>query len=687
MNKKDQYLKDSPIKKILVVDDEESLRMVLTMALARAGFYCKDVETADKAIAVIETEAFDLVISDISMPGMDGIEFLRKIKAGYPEIDVIIMTGYASEYSYVDIMDAGASDYMTKPFNMNSALARINRIARERKNLINLKKTNQELCVAIERANILAREAKEASKAKTFFLASMSHEIRTPLNGIVGYTDMLLDTPLNEEQQSFVKNAKFSCDTLLSVVNDILDFSKVEAGKLTLENIGFDPEVLCFDTIDVVRTKVDESKVELLCSVADSVPGQIMGDPHRFRQVLINLLGNAVKFTRQGTIKLCIDSEKMDQDFSKLTVRVQDTGIGIAKDKLKKIFKPFIQSEDDITHRYGGTGLGLAISKNIANRMGGDVWAESTGKDGSTFYFTACFKIAENKKVQRVRPAELKGKKVLLSTTSDETCKIFTHELELVGIKVCHVNFTDLEFFLKEQSDDFFDIAIIDFGKIVKLVPDDFIGKITMIRPETRAFDFIACSIPVPGIADTFHKAGFKGFLPKPVSKTKLFEMISFVIGMEEKNSHDKEKSNTMVTAHSLSENKKYAASILLVEDNLVNQKMTHLMLSKAGYMIDIASDGQEAITKYTANPDAYDLIFMDINMPKMDGFQATKLIRSFESKNAVVKKIPILALTANVLDDFKRKCSEVGMDDFLTKPIKRDVVFNAIQKWANHTN
>ena len=687
MNKKGRDPKESPIKKILVVDDEESLRMVLTMALERAGFYCRDVETADKAITLTESEPFDLIISDISMPGMDGIEFLKKIKINYPEVDVIIMTGYASEYSYVDIMDAGASDYMTKPFNLNSALARINRIAREKENLINLKRTNQELCVAIERANILAREAKEASKAKTFFLASMSHEIRTPLNGIVGYTDMLMDTPLNEEQKSFLKNAKFSCDMLLSVVNDILDFSKVEAGKLTLENIGFDPEVLCFDTIDVVRTKVDESKVELLCSVADSVPGQVMGDPHRFRQVLINLLGNAVKFTREGSIKLCIDSEEVDQNFSKLTVRIQDTGIGIAKDKLEEIFMPFIQSENDITNRFGGTGLGLAISKNIAHRMGGDVWAESSGKNGSTFYFTSCFKIAENKTVQRVRPAELEGKKVLLSTTSDETCKIVSHELELVGIKVSHVTFTELESFLSERPHDFFDIAIIDFGKIVNFVPDDFMRNITMIRSKTSGLDFIACSIPVPGIADMFHKAGFKGFLPKPVSRTKLFEMISFVIGMEGKNIQDKEYKPPIVTTHSLSENKKYAASILLVEDNLVNQKMTILMLSKAGYMIDIASDGKEAVEKYTSNPDAYDLIFMDINMPKMDGFEATKLIRSFEKRNAVVKKIPILALTANVLDDFKRKCVKAGMDDFLTKPIKRDVVFHAIQKWANHTN
>ncbi|MBU2455240.1 MAG: response regulator, partial [Proteobacteria bacterium] len=210
------------------------------------------------------------------------------------------------------------------------------------------------------------------------------------------------------------------------------------------------------------------------------------------------------------------------------------------------------------------------------------------------------------------------------------------------------------------------------------------IQKINHIHTDKTKFDFIACSIPVPGIADTFHKAGFKGFLPKPISKRKLFEMISYVMGMEKGIVDPSEKKrNEIVTAHVLSENKKYAASILLVEDNPVNQKMTNLMLSKAGYMIDIASDGREAVEKYTSHPEAYDLIFMDINMPHMNGFQATKLIRSFEIENPLVQKIPILALTANVLDDFKHKCVEAGMDDFLTKPIKRDLVFKAIQQWA----
>ncbi len=683
MNNITKISEDFPIKKVLIVDDEESLRILLMSTLKRAGFSSKEVESAELALELLATESFDLVISDIAMPGMDGVELLRRIKSSSPQLDVIIMTGYRSEYSYVDIMNAGASDYVSKPFNLNSILARINRIAREMKHLIDLKKTNQELCMAIERANVLARESKEASKAKTFFLASMSHEIRTPLNGIVGYSDMLMDTPLNDEQRSFLKHSRFSCDALLSVVNDILDFSKVEAGRLKLENIGFDPEVLCFDALDVVRTKVDESVVELQVSVADSVPGLVLGDPHRFRQVLLNLLSNAVKFTQKGMIKLGIDSKQTKLDHCCLTISVKDSGIGIANDQLNKIFKPFIQSEDDITNRYGGTGLGLAISKNIANKMQGDIWVESKKNEGSTFYFTSCFDVMENKQVNRVQPAQLKGKKVLLCTVSDNAYKILSHELSFCDADVSHVHLEDIDLFLKDNHS--FDIGIVDFGSSDKKMIQGLIDKKVSTWTAKNGFDFLACSIPASGIADSFSKAGFKGFLSKPVPRRKLFDMVAYIIGIKNVEIEVEKDESQIVTSHLLNENKKHSVSILLVEDNPVNQRMTKLMLTKAGYKIDIAADGKEAVDKFTATPDAYDLVLMDINMPIMNGFEATQLIRDFELKNEVLGRIPILALTANVLDDFRQKCVDAQMDDFLTKPIKRDVVFTAIRKWVDH--
>jgi len=678
--------KGSSIQKILVVDDEPNLRLLLLKALSRAGYLCdqaRDAATALEMITANQNPSFDLVISDISMPGMDGIALLKAVKSMYPAIDFIIMTGYTSDYSYVDIMDAGASDYMSKPFNINSTLARISRIAREKTNLLNLNQTNNQLCIAIDRANHLARAAKEASQAKTFFLASMSHEIRTPLNGIVGYTDMLMDTPLNTEQISFLKNARLSCDTLLSVVNDILDFSKVESGKLSLESMEFDPEVLCFDTIDVLRPQVDESKIELGCSISDGVPGMVKGDPHRFRQVLLNLLGNAVKFTQKGYITLSLDVKETDLDRVLLLVSVSDTGIGISSDELDIIFNPFIQSEEDITNRYGGTGLGLAISKNIAKQMGGDLWVESEKKKGSIFYFSACLEKGTIKKRQRVRPAGLKGKRVLVCTMSSDTFELLNHELLLAGMLVHQASWDKLPLLFSSREIQNFDLGIIDFGKSIKSPSQDLSDILGKLSPREFPFQWIACSVPFPGIANLIKTEGFKGFLAKPFRKTTLLEMMGYVLGMTKIPDKANSLATELLTIHSLAENQKYSVSILLVEDNPVNQKMTCLMLSKAGYTVTIAENGKEALELFKNTLEGYDLILMDINMPVMDGIEATRYIRAHELKFNPKTRIPILALTANVLTDFKQKCFGAGMDDFLTKPIRRDLVFKALQRWS----
>ncbi|MCG8632594.1 MAG: response regulator [Desulfobacterales bacterium] len=693
MNNGSDITKDLPIKRILVVDDEPSLRVLLTKALARVGFICKEMPDAEKAWQIISNDEepdFDLVISDISMPGMDGIELLKKVKEFNPAIDFIIMTGYASEYSYVDIMDAGASDYMTKPFNINSTLARIKRIAREKKHLIDLEETNEQLRKAMERANRLAEESKEASKAKTFFLAAMSHEIRTPLNGIVGYTDMLMDTSLDKEQKSFLESAKFSCDTLLSVVNDILDFSKVESGKLFLEDIAFDPEVLCFDTIDVVRTQVDESRVEILCRISDTVPGKVVGDPHRFRQVLLNLLGNAVKFTPRGSITLSLDAESVEASHTLLTIAVADTGIGISSENHTSIFEPFIQSEDDITSRYGGTGLGLAISRNIARKMGGDLWVESAKGKGSTFYFNTQLKIGEITQRQRIRPAGLRGKNVLVVSTGSDASEILSHLLTAAGMQVDIKAIGKLPLILSELADPAadipkYDLGILDFGKSVKPGTRDIPALMKGTDPGDFPFNWMACAVPFPGIARIFDESGFKGFIPKPARKQSLLEMAAHIMGMPMIKENTCSGGEAMLTTHSLSENKKMDAVILLVEDNPVNQKMAMLMLTRAGYQVEIARHGKEALTAYVLAPNQYDLVLMDINMPVMDGFEATEKIRSHERATGI-DPVPILALTANVLDDFKRRCRQVGMNDFLTKPIKREVVFAAIQKWVRVT-
>ncbi len=674
--------KESPVRRILVVDDESSLRVLLTKALARSGFICSDAGDAETAWELISSEDipdFDLVISDISMPGMDGIDLLKMVKSYNPDIDFIIMTGYAAQYSYVDIMDAGASDYMTKPFNINSTLARINRIAREKRHLIELKETMDRLKGAMDRANHLAAEADEASRAKTFFLAAMSHEIRTPLNGIVGYTDMLMDTRLDDEQKSFLESARFSCDALLSVVNDILDFSKVESGKLHLDELDFDPEVLCFDAIDVIRTQVDESRVDLVCRIADRVPAKVKGDPHRFRQILLNLLSNAVKFTDQGSITLGLDSDTAGENQALIKVSVADTGIGISSEQLDVIFEPFVQSEADITGRPSGTGLGLAISRNIARKMGGDIRVESAKGKGTTFYFTTPLEIGAPGQESWIRPAGLKGKHILLVSRGKSGDGILAHALEAAGVKTDVRSFDSLPELLTQSLD--YDLGIIDFGKTVKSAQDNPAGLMSGTSLGDYPFKWMACAVPFTGIARIFESAGFKGFIPKPVRRHLLLEMAAHLMGTSDGHRKGGE-SGAMLTAHTLSENSKTRSLILLVEDNPVNQQMARLMMTRAGYRVDVAGNGKEALNVYCRAPLKYDLILMDINMPVMDGFEATLALRSHERENGI-DPVPVLALTANVLDDFKQRCQEVGMNDFLTKPIKRDVVFAAIRKWV----
>lgn len=702
MNKLPENYNEFPVRDVLVVDDEEAVRNLVNHALVKSGYTCETAANAELALERIHQKPFDLIISDISMPGMDGMELLEQVKHKFPEIDVIIMTGYGSRYSYVDIMNAGASDYMEKPFSINAALARITRIAREKSHLIRLKGANQELTAAKQQADLLAKKAEDASKAKTFFLASMSHEIRTPLNGIVGYTDMLSDTKLDDEQQSFLKNARFSCDTLLSVVNDILDFSKVEAGKLQFETIAFDPEVLCFDIIDAIRSKVDESKVELVCHVSDDVPDKLMGDPHRFRQVILNLLGNAAKFTQQGFIRLVLDAEQMpndtentaDDDHIMLTVQVQDSGIGIDKEKLHRIFNPFIQSEDSITSAYGGTGLGLSISREIARQMGGDIAVESSVDKGSIFHFSSTLKKADTTDLKpSVRPVALKDKRVLVVTSSNDTREILTHSFKTAGMQITHIEPERFDSFFVENKDQVFDVGVIDFGGMLKRQVDDEAIKTLLadqwhqIGSNAFGISFIAYAVPFPGIAKRFHKAGFKGFLPKPASQKKIYEMLSYVMGIDDdshKESQPPQPVKEIVTSHMIAENKKYNVSILLVEDNKVNQKIAKLILEKVGYTVDVAVHGKEAVEKYTSDHGVYDLILMDINMPEMNGFEATSEIRRFESENQNAGRVPIIALTANVIEGFKGKCLKVGMDDYLTKPIKRDLVFQTVQKWAH---
>ncbi|MCP4604617.1 MAG: response regulator [Proteobacteria bacterium] len=648
-------------------------------------------ENLESAIGKVHSERLNVMLLDIDHAEHNGIEALLQAREYAGQLPIIALTDSDDDQIGASLIRAGAEDFLIKKQLTPPLLARSIRYSIEHKHLyqelnnanIQLEKTNRALEQAIIKASQFAKNELAADMAKHRFLTELNHEIRTPINGIVPMLGLLLEAELDLEQYDLARMASISAEALLLILNDLLDATRMDTSKLDLEIIDFELRTVLEETNNLLALKAHDKGLEYVCLIDRSIPSFVKGDPGRLRQILTNVVGNAVKYTREGEVILNVTLEDQDSERAYIRFAVNDSGVGISEEKIATLFNEDSYAESSDASDLGTDRSGLVISKQLVEMMNGQIGVESQPGTGSTFWFTALLEKQNIDPAMAIEIAEaLPDVRVLIVDDSATVRRVCSTMLSAWNCP-CHEarDATSALEALREAAADkdpflvaLIDIELPDIGgrKLGDLIlADSNLNKTKLI---------LMTGFMQRGEAHRLKKMGFSTSLTKPLRRKQLYDSLVMVLGRDSISNSATE--SVLTTNHFMSEIEKFALRILVVEDNIVNQKVATKLLLNLGYQADVVENGLEAVRALITSD--YDLVLMDLQMPQMDGFEATRIIRDSTSE-VRNHDVPIIAMTAHTLKGARGKCLEIGMNDYIPKPIESDFLAEVIEKWTSH--